>query len=320
METPCWVWIMALVMILILLIFGGILVSFAILRSFKARYIQNYRLSLVDYCSSMPPVEYRYPLVRPEKPGIYNYNSSNALLDISLAVSASNCLNILPLPNPPGFTQQYRLVGSDPFVLKDGWAPNKMYGYIFTDPGRKRAIFAFTGTFLLSQWVADATYGQVPPTALHGYVPGVLAHRGFYSIYLSIRDQLLQFYRVASSTLEELYITGHSLGGALSTLCAFDFAPIAAPALLTHYSFAAPRSGNDKYAEVFNTSLPTTLRIANTEDIVPQLPPAVWVGYIYEQTGGLVSFTANLGNSRDNHIKAYIRDMPRCLPDIAPCK
>ena len=46
---------------------------------------------------------------------------------------------------------------------------------------------------------------------------------------------------IGENKITTLFITGHSLGGALSTICAFDFADI--KPIIIQYSFAAPRSG-----------------------------------------------------------------------------
>lgn len=172
---------------------------------------------------------------------------------------------------------------------------------------------------------------------------------------MSIRDQLWDWWNNNQSCdfvapkgwVQTLYITGHSLGGALSTICGYDFAevffdrdcnvsaacnsqtctpdipnacddPCIAKSLPIHYSFAAPRSGNTTYARTFNQRLPTSLRINNSEDVVPQLPPATWEGYTYEHTAGNVPFTISLGSLRDDHIQAYYYHLPEC-PQVARC-
>ena len=107
-------------------------------------------------------------------------------------------------------------------------------------------------------------------------------------------------------------MTGHSLGGALSTLCAFDFAQ--AESTLVHYSFAAPRSGNPLYAQTFNARVPISFRLANTEDVFPSLPPASLYYFDYQQTNTLIPFTVNLGSIWKNHVNAYIDYLPISYP------
>ena len=283
---------------------------FQVLHNFKTQFARNYRVRIINFCRNLPPIIYNGFVKYPSCPGIYEYQLSKGLLDISMAVSQSNCINIYPIPNPPGFTQQYRLTANDPY---DG--ARRMFATIFTDENGEKAIFAFTGTIFLDEWINDLTYQQVEANELNGYQPGIQVHKGFYEIYLAIRDQLWNFYQHNQHTLKELYITGHSLGGALSTICAFDFSqtnPV-------HYSFAAPRSGNVAYAQRFNQILPTSLRIANTEDVIPNLPLPILGKYIYEHTATLITFTVNLGTIGQNHINAYLDNLPICVPNSAPC-
>ena len=74
----------------------------------------------------------------------------------------------------------------------------------------------------------------------------------------------------------DLWFTGHSLGGAMATICA-------GRCLLSHiqtepeeiYTYGSPRIGNKRYVNF--TDIPH-VRWVNNNDIVPTLPPA-WLGY-----------------------------------------
>lgn len=268
------------------------------------------------------------PVYIPYQNGVYEKNLSTALLDIAFATSKANCNNILPIPSPPGLPNQLRIEGNDPIT-----GDKLMYAYIFWSRKSCQAVISFTGTEYISEWQSDFQYDQVPPTLLNGYQPGVLVHDGFYSIYTSIRNQLWEWWNQNYSWVKTLYITGHSLGGALSTICAYDFADVfddcdacnsqTGPSevfrIPIHYSFAAPRSGNVDYANIFQQRVPTSLRINNTEDVVSQLPPATFEGNTYEQTRGSVPFTKSLGSLEADHSKAYEKYMPIC-PEVAPCR
>ncbi|KAJ9526404.1 hypothetical protein QJQ45_009880, partial [Haematococcus lacustris] len=73
-----------------------------------------------------------------------------------------------------------------------------------------------------------------------------------------------------------VYITGHSLGGALATLCAYELAarqsPERARQAITMYSFGAPRAGNKAFAARYNTLVPDSWRVTNSNDIIPSVP------------------------------------------------
>jgi len=71
-----------------------------------------------------------------------------------------------------------------------------------------------------------------------------------------------------------VYVTGHSLGGALATLCAYELAtrePSRRPRV-TMYTFGAPRCGNRGFAEAFAAAVPDAWRVTNSNDIIPSVP------------------------------------------------
>jgi hypothetical protein len=49
-----------------------------------------------------------------------------------------------------------------------------------------------------------------------------------------------------------------------------------------------------------NNGVPT-YRIVNTEDLIPDLPSAIFFGYLYKHIGTPVDFTAQYGSVSDNH-------------------
>lgn len=293
-------WVLIAVVLTIIIIMTVLLVSFETWRNYL---LGEYAESLAEYCDNLGPIVYDYAMYVPEDPAVYEKPLAQAMYDIAENVSNANCQQALPLPNPPGFTEQVILYGVDPITQL-----TMMFGYIFYNPRTKWACFAFTGTSNISQWQSDFDYTLTPATALNGYEPGVEVHRGFYGIYLAVRQQLLTWY--SEHVVKVLFLTGHSLGGALSTICAYDFADLDACSTNIHYGFGAPRSGNVKYSEVFNSRVPQSIRVGNTEDIITAMPPATWHGNTYQHTGQYLPFTISLGSLVDDHIKAYAEYLP----------
>lgn len=257
-----------------------------------------------NFCKTAVPIVYRESIYRPKINGVYEKALAVGLFDIALNTTKSNCNYLLPMLNPPGFDEQLRVEGLDPITNRP-----HMFGYIFWNLDTGQAVISFTGTLTISTVLLDMHYVQVPASSINGYEDDVLCHSGFYNIYMSIRNILWTWWQNNGSHIRNLYITGYSLGGALSTLCAFDFAD----AVPIHYSFAAPRSGNIRYADVFDQRVPISLRINNTEDIIPQLPLASMgtldTVFIYKHTGGNLPFTYS-GTLSENHLDAYIDYLP----------
>jgi predicted lipase len=105
---------------------------------------------------------------------------------------------------------------------------------------------------------------------------GAKMHQGFSGAYLSVREQIHNYLR--SHSVARVIVTGHSLGGALATLCAVDLQYNFSQVAIEIYTFGAPRVGNDGFSDSFNRRVPNSYRIINGMDIVPALPRP-WQGY-----------------------------------------
>ncbi len=93
---------------------------------------------------------------------------------------------------------------------------------------------------------------------------------GFTTAWMSVRQQVFDI--VDKTQPNRLYITGHSLGAALATLCAFDLKyhiPDLDPIL---YNFGSPRVGDYGFAYHFGKIIDKCYRIQNKNDPVPRLP------------------------------------------------
>lgn len=73
-----------------------------------------------------------------------------------------------------------------------------------------------------------------------------------------------------------LYITGHSLGGALATLLTKDLSVAKfikeRGVSLTMYNYGSPRVGNGVFAEEYNRNVHDSWRVVNHRDIIPTVP------------------------------------------------
>lgn len=97
---------------------------------------------------------------------------------------------------------------------------------------------------------------------------------GFRGIYISLREQLLEALNNLPND-SRVFVTGHSLGGALATLAVPDIlnnTHFKTYQSIVLYTFASPRCGDRTFAESFKNTNVQHWRIANTEDIVTTMP------------------------------------------------
>jgi triacylglycerol lipase len=131
---------------------------------------------------------------------------------------------------------------------------------------------AFRGTDEPRDWLDN--FNMIPKVALFGSF-----HRGFFDATDRLWPSLLAHYQLTRARLREtsshpkgLFITGHSLGGAMATVAA---------AQLIHrdvgftgvYTFGQPRVMRPKTADVFNVRAQARFyRFQNNNDIVTRMP------------------------------------------------
>ena len=72
-----------------------------------------------------------------------------------------------------------------------------------------------------------------------------------------------------------IYVTGHSLGGASALICTNRLEDIEKFHIKACYTFGSPRPGGWKYANSFKTNV---YRVRNNNDLVTKVPPSFF-GY-----------------------------------------
>ena len=131
--------------------------------------------------------------------------------------------------------------------------------------GPGMAVLAFRGTQQVKDWMTNLDAATMPVSSSGGNTLGNV-HRGFNEAFLSVRDQIDPLL-VGDDDLP-LFITGHSLGGALATLATWY---LKGDSLAACYTFGAPRVGDMGLMDRFRTPI---YRIVNGTDPVPFVPPS----------------------------------------------
>ena len=130
-------------------------------------------------------------------------------------------------------------------------------------------VVSFRGTKAFVDWLTDlnafsveASYGQL--------------HRGFYFAFQAVKSSLERIFQRVGLTGRQLVLTGHSLGGALATVAAAEWAGTFD--IRSIYTYGQPRVGKVDFADYMERYVGSKFyRIVNDDDIVPRVPP----GYVH---------------------------------------
>ena len=154
-----------------------------------------------------------------------------------------------------------------------------VFGLVGNNLAAKVAFVSFRGTVDLVDWEhnLDALYDS------YGLVSGAGdVHKGFLSVYDTLRDSVGAALPAACQGCDHLLVTGHSLGGAVSVLCAYDLLKNGGFGVTPElYTFAAPRAGAPDFANHFGQIIQVCFRVVNFMDVVPQVPTPP----LYEHVG-----------------------------------
>jgi triacylglycerol lipase len=175
--------------------------------------------------------------------------------------------------------------------------------YGFAASGDGFAVLAFRGTKDAKSWMDDLEATPVPYPWLFEAGPEVgQIHAGFghalRDAWSQIRDSINKIAPAApasaaasSSAAPTLWITGHSLGGALAVLAGAAFsmwsdAPIRSVNGI--YTFGQPRVGLYPFCGNYDHVLCSkTFRFVNNQDLVPRVP---FRGWDYADVGQMIHF------------------------------
>jgi len=167
-------------------------------------------------------------------------------------------------------------------------------------------VIVFRGTESITELLADTDMLQVryPYAASAGK-----AHRGFTRLYgRAARDAVLRCLRKHSAD-KTILIAGHSLGGALATLCALDVAVHSKFKQPQLYTFASPKVGDAAFVAAFDRAIRHSIRIVNESDLIPVLPPSLRNAE-YRHVKGAYRLRFSRSTVMSNHtIRSYYREL-----------
>ncbi|KAJ1271823.1 hypothetical protein BS78_06G155200 [Paspalum vaginatum] len=192
---------------------------------------------------------------------------------------------------------------------------------IWRDSSRRRLVVAFRGTEQ-SRWKDLRTDLMLVPAGLNperlggDFKQEVQVHSGFLGAYDSVRNRIMALIKYAVGYNDEedaesiprwhVYVTGHSLGGALATLLALELSSSQmaknGAIFVTMYNFGSPRVGNRRFADIYNAKVKDSWRIVNHRDIIPTVPRLM--GYCHVEAPVYLKF----GDAKDAQVNNNILD------------
>ncbi|GIZ42551.1 hypothetical protein CKM354_000581300 [Cercospora kikuchii] len=174
-----------------------------------------------------------------------------------------------PCKNPPEGTVVQGFANADPTTEMT----------LFRDDARKQLIMAFPGTASLQDFVTDVSAQQVPATIAGVNCPECKVHQGVLKSWNAIQPEAQRVLdeALAAYPSYELFLVGHSLGGALTK---FAYASLKSQGydISAAYSYGEFRTGNQAWADYVDGLSGNTddnqgpyYRVTHADDGVPQV-------------------------------------------------
>ena len=192
------------------------------------------------------------------------------------AVDWSECTEVTPfcINHTDGFTCKW-----------DGWT-----------------VICFRGSHGDEDWQDNFTFNK-QEMSFNGR--RVKVHTGFKTQYYTVSYYLREKFIMSPKVL----VCGHSLGGALASLCALDLKSGNPKMDVTCVTWGSPRVGGRAWAKLFNEMVPDSLRYVYRNDIVCRVPTA-WMNFfhvankIHLDPGGSIVRRA-VGDKNDHYPQKY---------------
>jgi hypothetical protein len=152
--------------------------------------------------------------------------------------------------------------------------------YLLVSGCGRVAIVCYRGTepANLGNWLGDTDVGS--STIDLGGTP-LAVHAGFYRNVRATRWPILEQLQAGAGALEALYVTGHSLGGAMAALFALGLAVhhqhrMIGEKLRAVYTFGQPLTVGGPLPEAALAVGRRLFRHIHARDVIPCVPPSVW--------------------------------------------
>uniref|UniRef100_A0A7S1F3E4 Fungal lipase-type domain-containing protein n=1 Tax=Noctiluca scintillans TaxID=2966 RepID=A0A7S1F3E4_NOCSC len=138
------------------------------------------------------------------------------------------------------------------------------------------------GTKNIENAITDVKFVPEKPYGLA--CPDCSVHSGFYESWIGMKAKVTDLLEQFGCSARNLQITGHSLGGSIAALAAFDL--VHTFMLSRLYTYGQPRTGNPDWTAEFDRRLANVphVRVVEYMDPVPHLSPTNFLFTDYAHT------------------------------------
>jgi len=167
---------------------------------------------------------------------------------------------------------RWGFAGCEPFDVQD------TQGFVAWDD--HLVLLSFRGTEQnFADWMGNLKVVS-QSTIAYGNV-----HKGFYQGFHQAKSQIDVILRTAEASEKSLWVTGHSLGGALAVIAGAEY--LGEYSLAGLYTYGQPKLGGEPLGAFYEQHYPGRyFRFVNHQDVVPMVPPG------YRHCGQLVWFNS----------------------------
>ena len=180
------------------------------------------------------------------------------------------------------FEARFRPLGIDQFDFISDLSSRHKYdtdGVVMSND--KAIIIVFRGTEQQAGYTSQVrdfikTDFNIAKTAAPELGSGVEVHTGFWNAFREVRDHLITVVKQRQTANQKIWITGHSLGGAMAVLAAISLQCRNIP-VQGLYTYGCPRVGNERFRNLFSRM--NVQRYVYALDLVPMAPDDLFMGY-----------------------------------------
>lgn len=150
---------------------------------------------------------------------------------------------------------------------------------VMSNKNQNKIVVSFSGSVIFNE-IYNQIFdrgGEIYFRKTHKYQNYIYIVKYFQNIYIKIKREIKKFLIKANyKEYKQIIFTGHSLGGAIASIAAFDLVTSGfieksdiSPSVIT---YGQPRTGNYAFANEFMKSVPIIYRVMNYNDFASGFP------------------------------------------------